>query len=592
MKVKSKKDQKAFFQDIGDMFRLPGEVKTIEEIREAKTNSTYRVTYSTNREYVFQQLNVDSNVNLENVMKNIDLVTSYLRGRSLSALHFHHSNLNKNFIQDSAGNYWRVRRFIDAYSYKATDDLGVIEDIGFVIGDMLNSLKDFDISLLTTNFENVHKTRDIIESLKTCDLDLEEKDYLLKKLDQASCIYDLYVKGDIKPRVAHNDAKVKNVLFNKQTRRPSVLIDIEMVQPGIGLYDFASSAIYLCNDVTIENDEITKTEFNLKKFEAFVKGYLKVTKFVLTDIEKEYIGKTLYAIACEAAAFNVSRYSQNGKERRLAKARMYTALAKDIDSKVQEIEELIKNTLESIKAPYRLEINALDRDISIDKQKDYKPGEYMNIVMPHNIKPRGGKAYAFFKRAFDIFCSLLALILLSPILLIVGLLVKLTSKGPMIYVSKRVGKNGRIFKFYKFRSMYQDAESRLEELLSKNEVEGGITFKMKNDPRITPFGRFIRKTSLDELPQLVNILKGDMTLIGPRVGLPREIEQYPSEALDRLLVPQGLSGEWQANGRSDTTFDQMIKMDLDYIQNKRSFWHDIGLIFKTVWVVIAGKGAE
>ena len=162
----------------------------------------------------------------------------------------------------------------------------------------------------------------------------------------------------------------------------------------------------------------------------------------------------------------------------------------------------------------------------------------------------------------------------------------------MIYVSKRVGKNGRIFKYYKFRSMYQDAESRLEELLSKNEVEGGITFKMKNDPRITPFGRFIRKTSLDELPQLVNILKGDMTLIGPRVGLPREIEQYPSEALDRLLVPQGLSGEWQANGRSDTTFDQMIKMDLDYIQNKRSFWHDIGLIFKTVWVVIRGKGAE
>ena len=162
----------------------------------------------------------------------------------------------------------------------------------------------------------------------------------------------------------------------------------------------------------------------------------------------------------------------------------------------------------------------------------------------------------------------------------------------MIYVSKRVGKNGRIFNFYKFRSMYKDAEQRLNELLNQNEVEGGITFKMKNDPRITPFGKFIRKTSIDELPQLFNVLKGDISLIGPRAAIPREVELYPQEAFDRLLVPQGLSGEWQANGRSDTTFENMIKMDLDYIQNKSGFWHDVALIFKTVIVVIKGNGAE
>ncbi len=227
------------------------------------------------------------------------------------------------------------------------------------------------------------------------------------------------------------------------------------------------------------------------------------------------------------------------------------------------------------------------------KATDYQVGKVMpNIVIPHNIKVKGGKVYSFFKRCADLFCSLLALIVLSPIMLIIGLLVVCTSKGPMIYKSKRVGKDGKVFWFYKFRSMYKDAEERLQELKDKNEVKGGVIFKMKNDPRITPFGKFIRRTSLDELPQLINIIKGDMSIIGPRAAIPSEVEQYPDYALDRFLVKQGLSGEWQANGRSTTTFEEMINMDLDYIRNKRSAGHDIKLIFKTIWVVITGNGAE
>lgn len=228
-----------------------------------------------------------------------------------------------------------------------------------------------------------------------------------------------------------------------------------------------------------------------------------------------------------------------------------------------------------------------------DQNRKYKVGEIMpGIYIPHNIKARGGKAYAFFKRAFDIFNSLLALIVLSPLMLIVAILVKTTSKGPVIYVSKRVGMNGRVFKFYKFRSMVDGAENHLSELEDQNEIEGGVTFKMKNDPRITKVGKILRKTSIDELPQLVNILKGDMSIIGPRCALPSEVEKYTEEQLDRLIVPQGLSGEWQANGRSETTFEDMVSMDLDYIQNKRGFWHDIALIFKTIWCVLSGKGAE
>lgn len=208
------------------------------------------------------------------------------------------------------------------------------------------------------------------------------------------------------------------------------------------------------------------------------------------------------------------------------------------------------------------------------------------------ITVKGGKAYAFFKRAFDIFASLMAIIVLAIPMLIVGIIVWATSKGPMIYVSKRVGKDGKIFNFYKFRSMKENAEDELEKLLEHNEVEGGVTFKMKDDPRITKFGKFIRKTSIDELPQLFNILKGDMSVVGPRPCTDREYALYTDKEKIRLKVPQGLTGEWQVNGRSNTTFDEMIEMDINYVTKKRGFWYDIGLIFRTVGAVFKSRGAE
>lgn len=209
-----------------------------------------------------------------------------------------------------------------------------------------------------------------------------------------------------------------------------------------------------------------------------------------------------------------------------------------------------------------------------------------------HIRVKGGKAYAFFKRAFDIFASLIAIIVLAIPMLIVGIVVKCSSKGPMIYVSERVGKNGKKFKFYKFRSMIDKADEYLNELLEKNEVPGGVTFKMEEDPRVTKFGKFLRKTSIDELPQLFNILKGEMSFVGPRPCTVREYELYTEKEKLRLLVPQGLTGEWQVSGRSDTTFDYMIGKDLHYIENKRGFWYDIGLIFRTIPAVFKSKGAK
>ena len=205
---------------------------------------------------------------------------------------------------------------------------------------------------------------------------------------------------------------------------------------------------------------------------------------------------------------------------------------------------------------------------------------------------RGNKFYHFMKRLEDICASFLAIVILSIPMLIIGLIVKLTSKGPMIYTSKRVGKDGKVFNFYKFRSMKHNAEEELDKLLDQNEIEGGVIFKMKEDPRITKFGKFLRKTSLDELPQLFNIFKGDMSLVGPRPCTVREYELYSERDKLRLKVPQGLTGEWQVRGRCNTSFEEMVDMDLDYIQNKRGFWYDIGLLFRTIPVFFGKRGAQ
>lgn len=203
--------------------------------------------------------------------------------------------------------------------------------------------------------------------------------------------------------------------------------------------------------------------------------------------------------------------------------------------------------------------------------------------------PDKGILWSFVKRLMDICGSLVGLILTSPIMLAVAIAVKKCDGGPAIFSQTRVGKDGREFKMYKFRSMYIDAEERLAELQKFNEVDGPA-FKMENDPRITKVGHFIRKTSLDELPQLWNILKGEMSIVGPRPPLPREVAQYSDWDWGRLAVKPGLTCYWQVSGRSDVSFDEWMKLDLKYVE-EQGFWTDVKILFKTVGVVLTGKGA-
>ena len=194
------------------------------------------------------------------------------------------------------------------------------------------------------------------------------------------------------------------------------------------------------------------------------------------------------------------------------------------------------------------------------------------------------------KRYFDFLFSLLGLILLSPFLLLVAVLIKLESKGPIIYQQTRVGQYGRHFNFLKFRSMCQNADSLKSELMQYNESKDGVLFKMKNDPRVTRIGRFLRKFSIDELPQLFNVLVGDMSLVGPRPPLPSEVKLYTLEDRKRLNVLPGITCIWQASGRSDTSFQKQVELDKEYIASK-GLLQDLWILIRTIPAVFIGRGA-
>lgn len=206
----------------------------------------------------------------------------------------------------------------------------------------------------------------------------------------------------------------------------------------------------------------------------------------------------------------------------------------------------------------------------------------ISMVQWHGFK-------AIIKRAFDLVVAGAVITILSPVLLITAMLIKFDSRGPIVFSQPRVGRNGQLFNAYKFRSMVPDAENKLREIEHLSDTEGHI-FKMKNDPRVTRIGRFIRRFSIDELPQLFNVIKGEMSLVGPRPPLPREVNKYNSWEKKRLRIAPGLTGLWQVSGRSQLPFSDMVRLDIYYIENW-SLWLDFKIIFKTIPVVFFGSGA-
>nr|WP_089250955.1 sugar transferase [Rhodococcus kyotonensis] len=208
----------------------------------------------------------------------------------------------------------------------------------------------------------------------------------------------------------------------------------------------------------------------------------------------------------------------------------------------------------------------------------------------HVEKPQYNGATRFSKTAFDMVFASMVLLLIAPLLLVVAAAVKLTSKGPVFYKSERMGIDGKPFPMIKFRSMVQDADKHVDALLAQNESEGGVLFKMREDPRVTKVGKFMRRFSIDELPQFLNVLRREMSVVGPRPPLRREVETYDGDVRRRLLVKPGITGLWQVSGRSDLSWEETVRLDLSYVENW-SMVGDLLIIAKTVKAVAGSDGA-
>ena len=208
---------------------------------------------------------------------------------------------------------------------------------------------------------------------------------------------------------------------------------------------------------------------------------------------------------------------------------------------------------------------------------------------PDGPSPSANVVYALAKRLIDLLGALTGLLLILPLFPFLVLLIKLDSPGPLFFRQRRVGKDGRYFECYKFRSMVVDAEVRKEQLAHMNEATGAA-FKIRNDPRITGVGRFIRQSSLDEFPQLFNVLRGDMSVVGPRPQIPSEVLDYTPRQARRLLVKPGLTCLWQVSGRSHVDFEEWMELDLEYVR-RRGFWFDLQVLSRTIPAVIERKGA-
>lgn len=210
--------------------------------------------------------------------------------------------------------------------------------------------------------------------------------------------------------------------------------------------------------------------------------------------------------------------------------------------------------------------------------------------MEYWVEYKKSSTYLVTKRLMDICGALLGIICLSPLMIIIAILIKIDSKGLIIFSQERVGMYGKVFKMYKFRSMVTNAEEMLDRLKDKNEMSGPM-FKIKEDPRITKVGKFIRKTSIDELPQLFNVLKGDMSLVGPRPNLPREVAEFSHYQRKKLLAKPGLTCYWQVMGRNEIGFEEWMELDIKYL-GERNLWIDIKLIIRTFFVLFGDKNAR
>ena len=356
--------------EIGSKFRLNGELYSYEPITMGNINSTYKVTYlradGSLKPYLFQKVNTHVFKNPVEIMENIDRVTSFIRSKypNQVTLHFHHTDEGLNYYVCDEDSFWRVVNFIDSVTFNASDDLEIIEYTGRAFGYFQTQLSDFDGTKLYETIPDFHNTKKRLDTLFTHVKEdsfgrvaeaRAEIDYISSVRDLASELSVRFENGEIPKRVTHNDTKCNNVLFDKATKKPLVVIDLDTIMPGMSMYDFADAVRFIANTAVEDEPDTSKVFFDTAKFRAFANGFIKETYKSLESVEIESLVKATFSITIELASRFLDDYLTGDKyfrctypKHNLVRTRCQLQLAKDIERKWNELEWIIKDVTEKM----------------------------------------------------------------------------------------------------------------------------------------------------------------------------------------------------------------------------------------------------
>ena len=357
-------------KEIGEKFRLPGELYSYEAINMGNINSTFKVTYmqddNTLKAFLFQKVNTHVFKNPVEMMENIDRVTTYIREKypNQITLHFHHTADGANYYMGAGGVFWRVVNFVDSVTFNVSDDLNVIESTGKAFGYFQVQLSDFDGAVLHETIPDFHNTKKRLDTLFAhADEDVcgrvssvrKEIDYIKSVYYKAAELSIQFANGEIPKRVTHNDTKCNNVLFDRKTKEPLVVIDLDTIMPGMSMYDFADAVRFIANTAVEDEPDVTKVFFDTAKFRAFAKGFLGQTHTILQPVEIKNLVKASFSIAIEQAARFLDDYISGDtyfkikyEKHNLVRTRCQIKLAEDIEKKWDELEWIVADVINNL----------------------------------------------------------------------------------------------------------------------------------------------------------------------------------------------------------------------------------------------------
>lgn len=350
---------------VGDKFRLPGKIYSFKLITNGNINSSYLVTYKIDKgvkSYLFQQVNTYVFKAPAEIMENIDRVTCHIRNKNPEkvSLHFHHTDSGENYYANCDSEFWRIMNYVDAATYNCAEDLRVVKNTGKAFGEFQHQLADFDPSVLHETISDFHNTEKRLQKLfddaeadvcgRVCEVE-EELAYIKSVAERASLLTKMSREGEIPLRVTHNDTKSNNVLFDKKTKEPLVVIDLDTVMPGLAMYDFGDGVRFIASTAAEDEPNLDDVSLDLEKFRAFAEGFIPCVRDSLTEKELQTMALGVFSITVELASRFLDDYITGDKYfkteydgHNLVRARCQLKLAQDMDEKLSQMEDIVRET--------------------------------------------------------------------------------------------------------------------------------------------------------------------------------------------------------------------------------------------------------